>query len=391
MGNFLKIAIGSARSLALIVLVSMQAAPTSAQTPALENRDCLRNVQIYERSMRIPQGLLAAIAFNESGRDNGAGERMPWPWTINVAGEGRYFETKDAAVATVRKLLDEGQKSIDVGCMQINLRYHPTAFRDMEEAFDPAANVAYGAQYLMSLYRLQGSWPKAVERYHSSDDGRRTEYREKVLAFWNTDARKMILSSVAAENTDTPYHRALRDYAAGQYTEALDKYQGLIDKNATDRLALLGIAMSYDKLGRMREAQQAYARVLIVEPDNEAALARAVQMSSNLPANEARTQLEFLVTNGVNRPEVLAALAEVASGAGDDESALGYLRRAITQAPMVAMYHLNAGVLADRLKRGEDAVLAYNEFLRIFDQNPVITDTPVDGIRERVRYLRAML
>jgi hypothetical protein len=54
------------------------------------------------------------------------------------------------------------------------------------------------------------------------------------------------------------------------------------------------------------------------------------------------------------------------------------------------MYHLNAGVLADRLKRTADAVTAYAEFLRIFDASPVITDTPVDGIRQRLRYLRAM-
>jgi tetratricopeptide (TPR) repeat protein len=374
----------------LIAATSIVARSAEAQSDSNSNRDCVRYVQIYERSMRIPQGLLTAIAFTESSREVD-GERAPWPWTINVNGLGQYFDTKEQAVATVRKLLDEGQRSIDVGCMQINLRYHPNAFRDIEQAFDPAANVAYGAQYLMSLYRLQGSWPKAVERYHSSDDGRRTEYREKVLAFWNTDARKMILSAVAAENTDTPYHRALRDFAAGKYTDALDKYQGLVDSNTTDRLALLGIAMSYDKLGRTREAQQAYGRALVVEPDNEAALARILELASALPAQDARDQLDTLVKGGVKRPEILAALAEVASSSGDDLAALQYIESAIAQAPNVAMYHLNAGVLADRLKRNQIAVAAYDEFLRIFDENPVITDTPVDGIRQRSRYLKAML
>lgn len=385
----------SARPLVALQALSLMAGlavatPTLAQTTTSSDRDCIRFVQSYERSMRIPQGLLTAIAYTESGREVN-GERVPWPWAINAGGIGQYFDTKEQAVATVRKLLDEGQRSIDVGCMQINLRYHPNAFRDIDQAFDPAANVAYGAQYLTSLYRLQGSWPKAVERYHSSDDGRRAEYREKVLAFWNTDARKMILSAVEAENTDTPYHRALRDFAAGKYTDALDKYQGILDKNATDRLALLGIAMSYDKLGRMREAQQAYARVLIVEPDNEAALSRVIQMAADLPVEDARTQLEYLINNGVNRPEVFATLAEVLSGAGDDDSALNYLKTAIQLAPSIAMYHLNVGILSDRLKRTNDAVVGYAEFLRIFEQNPVITDTPVDGIRDRVRYLQATM
>ncbi|MBL8630255.1 MAG: transglycosylase SLT domain-containing protein [Rhodospirillaceae bacterium] len=372
---------------ALGTLVTAAFTAPEAAAQASDNRDCMRNVQIYERSQRIPQGLLTAVAFTESGREID-GDRVPWPWTINVGGNGRYFDTKEQAVAAVRKLLDEGQRSIDVGCMQINLRYHPTAFRDIEQAFDPAANVAYGAQYLKQLYGLQGSWPKAVERYHSSDDARRAEYRERVLAFWNTDARTMILSQVIAENTDTPYHRALRDFAAGQYTEALDKYQGIVDKVPSDRLALLGIAMSYDKLGRMREAQQAYTRLLIVEPDNEAALARVIQMSANLPATDAQIQLENLVQKGVKRPEVYAALAEMRSSSGDDQSAFEYLKSAIQMSPMIAMYHLNIGILADRLKRKEDAVAGYSEFLRIFELNPVITDTPVDGIRERVKYLR---
>ncbi|MDX2144081.1 MAG: transglycosylase SLT domain-containing protein [Rhodospirillaceae bacterium] len=355
------------------------------------DRDCLRYVQSYERSMRIPQGLLMAIAYTESGRDLGNGERAPWPWTINVGGDGRYFDTKEQAVATVRRLLDEGQRSIDVGCMQINLRYHPNAFRDIETAFDPGANVAYGAQYLRSLYRLQGSWPKAVERYHSSDDGRREEYRERVVSFWNTDARKMILSAVAAEDTDTPYHRAVRDYAAGRYSEALDKYQGIIDKSPQDRLALLGIAMSFDKLGRSREAQQAYMKALTVEPDNEAVLSRIIQIASTLPPSEARTQLENLMKTGADRHEILAALAEVTSASGDDNQALAYISSAIQKEPGVAMYHLNAGILADRLKQTQNAALAYAEFLRIFDANPVITDTPVDGIRDRLRYLKAMM
>src|SRR6202012_2592295 len=108
---------------------------------------------------------------------------------------------------------DEGQRSIDIGCMQINLRYHPNAFRTMEDAFDPATNVAYGAQFFDSLPQLQGSWGKAVERYHPAEAGRRDEYREKVLAFWNNEARNIVMNAVLAENTDTPYHRAVRDFA----------------------------------------------------------------------------------------------------------------------------------------------------------------------------------
>ena len=114
-------------------------------------------------------------------------------------------------------------------------------------------------------------------------------------------------------------------------------------------------------------------------------------MTSEVPADKARVQLELLVNNGVHQPEVLAALAEVASSNGDDNAAFSYLKSAIQVAPTVAMYHLNAGIVADRLKRTEDAMTGYLEFLRIFELNPIITDAPVDGIRDRVRYLKAAM
>jgi len=351
---------------------------------------CLRYLQSYERSLRIPQGLLTAISFVEAGRASPiSGQLVAWPWTINVNGRGQYFDTKEAAVTETRKLLDSGQRSIDVGCMQINLRYHPNAFRSIEDAFDPALNVAYGAQFLTSLHELQGSWTKAVERYHSSDDGRREEYREKVLAFWNNDARTIVMNSVLAENTDTPYHRAVRDFVAGNFTDALDKYQAIVDGNPNDRIGLLGVAMSYEQLGRAAEANQAYTRYLTLEPGNQRVLSHVIQAALARPADIARADLEALAKAGVTSAELMSVLAEVTSAAGDNDAAFAYAASAIQQAPSVTMYYLNAGVLADRLNRKAAALAYYEHFLSLFEQRPILADAEVSGIRERVRYLRA--
>ena len=35
--------------------------------------------------------------------------------------------------------------------MQVNLGYHPDAFEDLEQAFDPTYNVAYAASFLVEL------------------------------------------------------------------------------------------------------------------------------------------------------------------------------------------------------------------------------------------------
>lgn len=375
-----------------LALPFAHSAPAWAQQADIApDLQCLRFLQSYERNLSIPQGLLTAIAFVESGRPDATGQMTAWPWSINANGQGKFFDTKEEAVAETKKLLDEGQRSIDIGCMQINLRYHPNAFRTIEDAFDPATNVAYGAQFLNSLHQLQGSWAKAVERYHSAEDGRREEYREKVMAFWNNEARNVVMNAVLAENTDTPYHRAIKDYALGRFSEALDKYQAIIDLNPKDRIGLLGVAMAYEQLGRTAEANEAYGRYLTVEPNSQGVLASTIQKAMSQPSEKARLDLEVLVKAGVNSPELLAALAEVTGAAGDNAAAFDYATSALQQAPSIAMYHLNAGVLADRLNRVAAAVGHYEQFLMLFEQRPILVDTPINGVRDRVRHLRTRL
>lgn len=353
---------------------------------------CLRYLQTYERGLQIPSGLLTAISLAEAGRSGGDdGALVAWPWTINVAGRGQFFETKEEAVAEVRKLLDSGQRSIDVGCMQINLRYHPDAFQTVDDAFDPAKNVAYGAKFLVQLRSLQGTWPKAVERYHSSEDGRREQYRTRVMALWDTEARRVVMNAVMAEDTDSPYHRAIRDFAAGNYAAALDKYQAIVDTDPKNRIGLLGVAMSYEELGRDTEALQAYARYLTVEPNNQNVLAKAIQKASAKDPASARTDLESMLQAGVAVPDLYAALAEVTSNMGDLDAALGYASDAALRAPGVPTYHLNAGVLADKLNRPTAAVQFYEQFLTLFQSQPTLVDVSLDNVRDRVKFLRARL
>ena len=44
--------------------------------------------------------------------------------------------------------------------MQISLTFHPDAFPDLNQAFDPASNADYGARFLMQLYERPTPGPK---------------------------------------------------------------------------------------------------------------------------------------------------------------------------------------------------------------------------------------
>lgn len=146
---------------------------------------CLPAIAEAEKAAGVPRHLLRAIALAESGRRDENGKWTPWPWAINNAGDSYFLDTKDEAVAAVKGLRGEGETNIDVGCMQVNLFYHPDAFETLEEAFDPAANTAYAARLLRSLFGTTRSWIHAVQRYHSGKFRNNYRYRMRVMKLWS--------------------------------------------------------------------------------------------------------------------------------------------------------------------------------------------------------------
>jgi hypothetical protein len=149
------------------------------------DRFCDLAIDTAERRNATPPRLLAAIGLVESGRrDPIRGGWHSWPWTANAEGQGFFYDTKADAVAAVRAMQGRGLRSIDIGCMQVNLLYHPDAFASLELAFDPQANALYAARFLRELFARTNDWPKAVALYHSATPGLAADYRSKVMAIW---------------------------------------------------------------------------------------------------------------------------------------------------------------------------------------------------------------
>ena len=144
---------------------------------------CARAIAAAEPSANLPPGLLSAIALVETGRRHPeTGQRTPWPWSWNAGGEPGHAETREAAVAAVTALLASGKRSVDVGCMQVNLLHHPDAFPNVEAAFDPARNVAYAIAFLHRLRARSVNWAQAIADYHSGESGRGLAYHRRVVA-----------------------------------------------------------------------------------------------------------------------------------------------------------------------------------------------------------------
>jgi hypothetical protein len=147
---------------------------------------CAAEAAVQERLYGIPTALLHAISIVESGRyDSQHKAVIAWPWTVMAEGQGRYLPSKAEAIAEVKRLKAKGVQNIDVGCMQVNLRYHPDAFANLEQAFDPAANVGYAARFLKGLFGATSHWPTAASYYHSQTPSLAATYRERLMKVWN--------------------------------------------------------------------------------------------------------------------------------------------------------------------------------------------------------------
>ncbi len=174
----------------LVAGVLLVTGPASAALPMGDAAACGTAIQAVERANHLPPQILNAIGIVESGRvDRRTGQIGPWPWAIDVAGRGAMFDTAEQAIAAVQTSQAQGVQSIDVGCMQVNLAYHPHAFATLQEAFDPVANVRYAAAFLGRLYAQTGDWGSAIAAYHSANPAFGPAYAQTVAAVWRLGPR----------------------------------------------------------------------------------------------------------------------------------------------------------------------------------------------------------
>ena len=172
---------------------------------------CTDETARLERSEKIPKHLLTAISLVETGRwQKTSKEIIAWPWTVTANGRGQHFDSREEALAEIEFLRTEGVRNIDVGCMQINLKYHENAFETLSQALDPKANTKYAASFLKKLYASKKNWMKAAGAYHSSTPDKNLKYRSKLVRLWNK-ARGLKDQQVAAVVTTPKKSTASQD------------------------------------------------------------------------------------------------------------------------------------------------------------------------------------
>lgn len=176
-------AVGQLKQMAGRHLVAASFASTLAALPSASAGSaaetallCDRAARIAAKSQNVPYDVLQAISRAETGRTT-EGRLEPWPWTVNMEGAGKWFASEDEARAYVFQHFKRGARSFDVGCFQINYKWHGAAFRSIDDMFDPVLNADYAAKFLLDLFHEFGSWSEAAGAYHS-----RTQLRARTYA-----------------------------------------------------------------------------------------------------------------------------------------------------------------------------------------------------------------
>lgn len=137
--------------------------------------------QLAAAQARVPPNVLYAVALQESGRRM-AGRVVPWPWTLNVAGQSRRYANRREACADLRRVLQVTPATrVDVGLGQLNVGHQRHRVRHPCELLQPYRNLRLAATILREQYTVQDGWLIAAGRYHRPAGGApAVRYRQRV-------------------------------------------------------------------------------------------------------------------------------------------------------------------------------------------------------------------
>lgn len=161
--HFMNLARIASGLLAIFLLgMPLHAAPNANRIASICEGAAAQAAQRYG----IPVAVMQALTLTETGRKMD-GRMRPWPWTVNVGGKGYWFDTRMDAIAFVETKIPKNVRSYDLGCFQINFRWHGEGFASKSDMFDPILNADYAARFLRSLLPEFRTWRRAAGAYHS--------------------------------------------------------------------------------------------------------------------------------------------------------------------------------------------------------------------------------
>ena len=197
---------------------------------------CVAAAQTAARETGVPLPVLLALALTETGRRNGA-MLEPWPWALNVDGASHWLPDRASAAARAAELHEAGARNIDLGCFQINHRWHGAAFPSLEAMLDPGANALYAARFIASLKEETGDWVRAAGAYHSRTEVHAARYRARFEVLLAAVEGRLPDGPATARAPETEAERAVDARAPAAWPLAAEGEGALAATGSLVRLA----------------------------------------------------------------------------------------------------------------------------------------------------------
>jgi tetratricopeptide (TPR) repeat protein len=182
----------------------------------------------------------------------------------------------------------------------------------------------------------------------------------------------LLLSSIEA-TAQTPDNTARHDlveqgvklYDAGQYPEAVAKYQQALATAPNDPYALSELALTYNSMGRNKEAVDICQKLLKADPNADESV--YVTYGNSLDALKKTKDAYRAYEDGLKHHPASASLyfnlgvAQATSGQGP--ASIGSFQQAVALRPDYASVHMSLGVMQLASQARVPAVLALARFL----------------------------
>ena len=209
-----------------------------------------------------------------------------------------------------------------------------------------------------------------------------------VAAFMLCFACAGTTQTVVASADKKAYNKGYRAVRKGDYLEAEKIFRDLLNKDAHDTEARLGLSFTLLKQRNLQAAYDNAARVIMLDPLS--ARAHALLGSAILAAGEFRLSIEeFKTALSLNENEALAVagLAMVDFYENRLPLAVPQLRRAVSMDPGEPDYIFSLGQAAARSEKYKEAADAYERFLMISPKTDLDRRARILGLIDFLRYL----
>ena len=124
---------------------------------------------VYEKiaqNVNLDPDILYSIALVESGHTYN-NQYGPWPWTLNIRDKAYFYSSRIEAYYALMDELDNGNRSVAIGPMQIYWRWNSDYFESPWESLDPYKNIEVGSMVLMYFLKKKSTMIEAIGAYYS--------------------------------------------------------------------------------------------------------------------------------------------------------------------------------------------------------------------------------